>query len=245
MLKISRIRKMTIYPCWSALLPVLLGLAFGGCKPPAPAAKKAEQNAPARTSRVDYVIDGDTLILDSREKVRFLGINTPEIRKSHGGLMQGVEQPWGRDAANYLKRLLTGRKVSLEFDGERTGKFGRLLAYVILDGGNVNLRLVRLGYARFNDYGKKIKYDTEFRQAESRARVRNLGLWDGKGRFKAPEYYLAGKEGEYFHKAGCPRLQAIPAHDRFRVTGEEALKMGLKPGPACLGKEEAEDDDRS
>jgi len=58
--------------------------------------------------------------MESREKIRFLGINTPEIRKSHGGLMQGVEQPWGRDAANYLKRLLTGKKVSLEFDGERS-----------------------------------------------------------------------------------------------------------------------------
>lgn len=223
---------------------ILFSLTVTGCKPPADSSKKEKKTAPAETERVDYVIDGDTLILASREKIRLLGINTPEIKKSHGGLMQGVEQPWGRDGANYLKRLLDGRKVGLEFDGERTGKFGRLLAYVILDGENVNLRLVRLGYARFNDYGKKIKYDSEFRQAESRARVRNLGLWEGKGRFKAPEYYLAGKEGEYFHKANCPRLQAIPARDRFRVTEEEALKMGLKTGPLCLGGEEEDEDDR-
>ncbi len=226
-------------------LLILFGLASGGCKPPAASSKKEEKAAPAPTGRVDYVIDGDTLIMDSREKIRFLGINTPEIRKIHGGMTQGVEQPWGRDAANYLKRLLTGQKVSLEFEGDRTGKYGRLLAYVIMDGENVNLRLVKLGYARFNDYGQKIKYDNEFRQAESRARVRNLGLWEGKGRFKAPFYYLAGNEGEYFHKTGCPRLGAIPSQDRFRVTEEEALKMGLKPGPVCLGKSGEEEDDRS
>ena len=244
MLALNQHRKTRIYARLTVfLLLALFGLALGGCKPPAASSKKAQKTAPAPTARVDYVIDGDTLIMESREKIRFLGINTPEIRKSHGGLMQGVEQPWGRDAANYLKRLLTGKEVSLEFEGERTGKYGRLLAYVIMDGENINLRLVRLGYARFNDYGKKIKYDREFRQVESRARVRNLGLWGGKGRFKAPVYYLAGREGEYFHKTNCPRLKAIPSRDRFRVTKEEALKMGLKPGPDCLGKRE--EDDRS
>ena len=222
---------------------VLFGLTITGCKPPADSSKKEKPAAPVpgQTAQVDYVIDGDTLILAGREKIRFLGINTPEIRKSHGGMTQGVEQPWGRDAANYLKRLLTGREVTLEFDGEKTGKYGRLLAYVILNGENVNLRLVQLGYARFNDYGEKLKYDDQFTKAESRARVRNLGLWEGKGRFKAPVYYLAGKDGEYYHKADCPRLKEIPSQDRFRVIEKEAVKLDLKPCPVCL----PEEDDRS
>lgn len=244
MFVINQYRRMRIYFRLSVFsVLVLFGLNIAGCKPPAASSKKEKKAAPVpgQTAQVDYVIDGDTLILSNRDKIRFLGINTPEIRKSHQGMTQGVEQPWGRDAANYLKRLLTGQEVTLEFDGEKTGKYGRVLAYVILNGENVNLRLVQLGYARFNDYGEKLKYDNEFSKAESRARVRNLGLWEGKGRFKAPVYYLAGKDGEYFHKAGCPRLREIPSPDRFRVTEKEAAKMDLKPCPACLVEEEEDD----
>jgi len=121
------------------------------------------------------VIDGDTLIVRYRppgpmdERVRLLNVDTPERGR-----------PGHREATDALRRLVAGKRVNLDF--ERPGRpkrdgFGRLLAYVIADGLNVNLELVRLGRSRFcTDYGRGRLADA-FEGAEREARDAGRGLW--------------------------------------------------------------------
>jgi micrococcal nuclease len=139
-------------------------------------------------ARVAWVTDGDTIVVrvgDREEKVRLIGIDTPELNDER--------QLW-RDqayaAGGYLRDQLKGRTVTLEPDTiqKNRDEHGRLLRFVILDDRNINLELVRLGYARvyrkFEFHGK-----AEFLAAEGEARSRKLGVWTlppGKPRVVAP-----------------------------------------------------------
>jgi len=215
-----------------ALLSVFLLIS---CKPQATEPEAGEPKfSPEVSARVNYVIDGDTIILDSGEKIRFLGIDTPEIKKSHAGKSQGREEPWGRDAANYLTVLLQGKEVGLEFDSVRKGAYGRTLAYVILGDELVNGLLLKEGYARFKTYDNVLKYGDFLKEQEGLARIRGKGLWEGKGRLKTPRYFLASKSGNYYHLPDCEYARKIRKENRLRVTEEEARRLGLQPCNYCV-----------
>lgn len=123
--------------------------------------------------RVERVVDGDTLLLSIRERVRLLGIDTPETKK------EGVPvQPWGPEATEFTERFIAGRPVRLTFDRERVDQFGRLLAYVWQDGRLLNEELLRAGLARAEfgfHYSPAMK--TRFRRAQDEARRERLGIW--------------------------------------------------------------------
>ena len=84
----------------------------------------------------------------------------------------------GKVASNYTKKRLHGKIVDLEFEGEFRGRYGRLLAYIIVDGVNFNLELVRKGLSLYyTKYGLSEKYDKELREAEKYARKNNVNIW--------------------------------------------------------------------
>ena len=81
-------------------------------------------------------------------------------------------------AFRYVQKKLTGKYVDLEFESWIRGRYGVLLAYVFVDGKNINLELVRKGLSRYYiKYGKSQKYDAEFRAAEELARKEKLNIW--------------------------------------------------------------------
>jgi len=82
-------------------------------------------------------------------------------------------------ASRYTQKKLTGKYVNLEFEIKRIrGNYGRLQAYVFVDGHNLNLDLVRQGLSPYyTKYGKSEKYDAEFRAAEKQARKDQLNIW--------------------------------------------------------------------
>jgi micrococcal nuclease len=126
----------------------------------------------AFAERVAYVIDGDTVILDNRERVRLIGIDTPEISsKYHRG------EYYGKEAKKYLKELIEGKEVTLEYGPEPRDKYGRRLAFLYLpDGTFVNEELVRLGYAEtFRKY--PFKYREDFMRLEKEAKEQEVGMW--------------------------------------------------------------------
>ena len=122
---------------------------------------------------VRRVIDGDTFDLDGGERVRLIGVDTPEYR------------PWknridffGKEASEYSRKLLTGKRVRLEKDVDPTDNYGRTLAYVYLEDGRfVNLLLVEEGYARAKYYSPNGRHYLEFKQSQDRARRSKKGLW--------------------------------------------------------------------
>ncbi|RLF53489.1 MAG: hypothetical protein DRN37_11570 [Thermoplasmata archaeon] len=104
--------------------------------------------------RVKFVYDGDTILLDNKEKVRYLGINSPEI--DHKG---GKSEFMAHAARNSNLEFVKGKRVSLEFDKEKKDRYGRLLAYVFLENGDmVNALLIRKGMAHVLLNKQGLKY---------------------------------------------------------------------------------------
>lgn len=156
-------------------LALALLLAVPGALPAASAALPAP--APAATARVAEVIDGDTVALAAGGLVRYIGIDAPEVRRRVAGRWIEDPQPFARAATRENRRLVEGRTVRLEFDAERTDRYGRTLAYVFVDDVFVNARLVEMGLARARAYPPNTRLQARLEAAEGAARAAGRGLW--------------------------------------------------------------------
>lgn len=127
----------------------------------------------AQLFKVTKVIDGDTIELESGEKIRYIGINTPEMDNKNS-----VKLCFAKEATSKNKELLEGKEVSLTKDVSETDKYGRLLRYVYIGEIFVNDYLVRQGFAQINTYPPDVKFKKQFQEAEKEARNNNRGLWN-------------------------------------------------------------------
>ena len=132
---------------------------------------------PAGEGRVVRVVDGDTihvLVRGRRERVRYIGVDTPETRHPSKPV-----QCYGARASAFNKRLVGGRRVRLVRDVEERDRFGRLLAYVYRepDGLFVNAELARLGYARALRIAPDVRHADRFAELARNARGAGRGLW--------------------------------------------------------------------
>ncbi|OGK98991.1 MAG: hypothetical protein A3I14_02235 [Candidatus Rokubacteria bacterium RIFCSPLOWO2_02_FULL_73_56] len=121
------------------------------------------------------VVDGDTVHVrlgDRVERVRYIGVNTPEVHHPTKG-----EEPGGRAAALVNRRLVAGKRVRLELDVQARDRYGRLLAYVWADGVMVNAELVRLGMAQPMTIPPNVRHAPLFRDLAREARAAGRGLW--------------------------------------------------------------------
>lgn len=119
--------------------------------------------------RVVRVIDGDTIEIEGGERVRYIGIDTPEVYPS--------AQYYGMEAWEKNQELVGGCLVTLERDVSDRDQYGRLLRYVYVDGVFVNAELVRLGYARAEFYPPDTRHSELLEQLEDEAREAHRGLW--------------------------------------------------------------------
>jgi micrococcal nuclease len=127
--------------------------------------------------RVVEVVDGDTvhvLVGATRERVRYIGVDTPETRHPEKGV-----ECYGQAASAYNGTLVRGQRVRLERDAEHRDRFGRLLAYVhrSSDGLFVNEELVRRGYARPLRIAPNVRHAGRFERLARQARTARRGLW--------------------------------------------------------------------
>ena len=134
---------------------------------------------------VHTVVDGDTIKLANAENVRYIGIDTPELRKKVAGEWAWSPQPYAVEALNLNKRLVDGKKIRLEFDNERLDRYGRWLAYVFVDDKMVNEELLRYGCATVYTRQPNMKYLNRLLAAEQQAKKEKRGIWspgevDGK-----------------------------------------------------------------
>ena len=123
------------------------------------------------------VVDGDTIhvkLWERVEKVRYIGVNTPETHHPTRG-----EEPGGREAAEVNRRLVAGQRVRLELDVLARDRHGRLLAYVWVGDLMVNAELVRLGYAQVMTVPPNVKHQELFVKLQREARDAGRGLWRG------------------------------------------------------------------
>ncbi len=139
---------------------------------------KLKQELPLKSDEVQFskCTDGDTahfMINGKDETVRFLAVDTPETVKSNTPV-----QPYGKEASDHTCSLLKNADtIHLEYEQEKTDKYGRLLAWVFVDDELLQLDLIEKGYAKvayiYGDY----KYTAELEKAEKKARKQKIGLW--------------------------------------------------------------------
>lgn len=128
--------------------------------------------------KVTKVIDGDTIQVDMNgnlEKVRLIGINTPETVDP-----RRTVECFGKEASKRMNDLLSGKIVRLEYDDTQglRDTYDRLLAYVYLeDEQMVNRKMIAEGYAYEYTYMTPYKYQKEFRGLQNFARINQYGLW--------------------------------------------------------------------
>lgn len=128
---------------------------------------------PPSEAVVERAVDGDTVVLVGGEPVRYIGIDTPELHHPHKPV-----QFYAREAWEFNRRLVEGRKVRLEWDVDRRDRYKRLLAYVFLEDGTfVNGELLRQGYAQLLTIPPNVKYVDRFVALQREARENKRGLW--------------------------------------------------------------------
>ncbi|MFA5849432.1 MAG: thermonuclease family protein [Bacteroidales bacterium] len=128
--------------------------------------------------KVTRVIDGDTFVIlnndGSDEKIRLTGVNAPESRNTG----KKKKEEFGIESKAFLSKFLTGKMVRLEFDVQKTDRYGRTLAYVYLEDGTfLNEYLVKEGYAQVATFPPNVKYKDTFIAAQRYARENKTGLW--------------------------------------------------------------------
>lgn len=122
---------------------------------------------------VQRVIDGDTLELNTGERVRLIGIDTPETIHPEVPV-----QRFGKEASQFLRQLAEGFKCRLEYEkGNRQDKYGRILAYVFVEGKYANAELIRRGYAYAYTRFQFSRMD-EYIKLEEEARRKEYGMWN-------------------------------------------------------------------
>lgn len=190
-----------------ALLALIIGVLAAGCSPAAenrvPLPSQSNQNAlnqkvqakqqsetskaesialiKGRWGTVTRVVDGDTLELEGREKVRLIGVNTPETVKPGVAPM-----PYGKEASNFTKKTLSGKRVFVETDVQPKDRYGRTLAYIYLQEPKsqadlekimVNAMLLEEGYAQLMTIQPNSKYADLFVKLQRQGREAKKGMW--------------------------------------------------------------------
>lgn len=181
----------------------------------------------AAAQLVERVVDGDTIIVRGAGRVRLIGVDTPESVDPR----RPVEF-FGKEASAFTERLVEGKRVRLEYDRDRTDRYGRTLAYVHLpDGTFVNAEIIRRGYG--HAYTRfPFKHRDRFRQLEREARDAGRGLWGATPaqRRAASSAGRASSSGRA--SSGLPAAVARwDDNGNGRITCAEARRHGIAPVP--------------
>jgi micrococcal nuclease len=121
---------------------------------------------------VERVIDGDTIVLTDGRRVRYIGIDSPEMDAA-----SERSRALAARAHEFNIDLVEGKTVRLESDVERIDRYGRTLAYVYVEDQFINLELVRAGLARAKIYGKNHLHSKALAAAEDEAKAARAGIW--------------------------------------------------------------------
>lgn len=126
-----------------------------------------DMGADGENHMVPEVVDGDTIIIENGDRIRLLGINTPE---------EGMY--FYQESSEVLQAILLEKTVTLEKDVSDLDIYGRKLRYVFKGNMFVNLEMVKRGFANIYTYPPDVRYAGELLEAERYARKNNLGLWE-------------------------------------------------------------------
>jgi len=145
---------------------LLIAIAFAVYFPLEPTGMLLSESEDFEKALAERVIDGDTIVIEGGDRVRLLGMDTPE-----------KGQHLFEESTNFLKELVEGKEVFLEKDITEKDKYGRLLRYVYLGSTLANLELIKKGYAAVLIYEPDSKHAGLFLEEEKKAMDQGLGIW--------------------------------------------------------------------
>lgn len=175
--------------------------------------------------KVKTVFDGDTILLQTGQKIRYFGIDTPEMGE--------VPEFMALEARHTNLQLVAGKKVRLEFDEVLQDRHGRKLAYVFLENGAmVNSSLVRRGLAHVHVNGPAARYFSVLLENQRVAMEEGIGIWSKK---RSPEgTYLGNVRSYVFHRPDCTKAREISRHNRTSFQDRRsAFWEGYHPCSIC------------
>jgi len=213
-----------------------------------PVDETLEKTSPIVTVKatVTRVIDGDTieirLVEGTEERVRMIGIDTPESTTRH--------EPYGLEASNFTKEKLHGKVVYLETDITDRDRFNRLLRYVWLDYPSemseqkirikmFNAVLVIAGYAQVATYPPNIKYVEYFTKLQNEARESNAGLWgivpaEPVAETETEAGFVGSAASNIYHYPDCHWAKRISVRNLIKFSSvAEAKNAGYEPCETC------------
>lgn len=182
-------------------------------------------------ARVQFVMDGDTVLLENGERIRYAGMDAPEMGR------EGRSEPdfLAEAARRFNEQAVQGKRVRLETDREVRGRHGRLLAYVFLeDDSMINRVLVQRGLACVMTTPPNVRHRSELLAAQREAMASRRGLWgvplDREGRS-----YVGSRKSYRFHRPSCRYARRIAPSNRVVFeTLRQAFWHGYSPCAQCL-----------
>ena len=173
----------------------IISLAFIALFHPAvPASAEFIPLIPSKRPFVAYVVDGDTVAVridKTLEKVRLIGIDTPESRRNERAQLQADRSnrdmkaiiEFGKRAKETLKGLLPkGTELRVEYDAQKRDKYGRLLASIYrTDNVMINEEMLLRGYAQLLTIPPNVRYVERFKRALAKSKKEQRGLWASGG----------------------------------------------------------------
>ena len=179
--------------------------------------------------RLKWVVDGDTVVLQDGQKVRYIGINAPELASD-----DHEAEPYGEASKKFNVRLVDRKKLRLEFDKERRDQYKRLLAYVFLEDGTfVNAEILSNGYAYLLQRRPNLKYDAILLQSQRSAMSAKKGIWQNWMEHK--NTVVGNKNSRRFHLPACPYGRQIKPQNRVVFQKKwDAYWAGYAPAKRCL-----------
>ncbi len=189
----------------------------------AEAQKTPTRKSPDRQSgTVERVLDGDTFVLSGGDRVRLIGVDTPE---------RG--EPFSRAARDFADSILSGRTVRIEHDRLHRDHYDRILGYVFIDDVLFNEMLIRRGLAGVYLFKENKRYSRRFIDAQKEARREKLGIWAHPKPSDEP-YYISAGGSLRFHRPLCTLIKNInPRKAKKFKTRDIALDEGLSPCREC------------
>jgi len=183
-----------------------------------------------RLVQVRWVDDGDTIVLSDGTRVRYGGVNAPEVAHKNR-----PAEPLGPEAREVNRKLVYKKKVRLEFDREKYDQYGRVLAYVFLEDGTfVNGALLTSGYAYFVFRKPNTKHDSKLLAFQREAMTKRVGLWATLSAQSGP--FLGNRRSKRFHQMDCPfGSQTLSRNRKIFKTKYDAFWEGYSPCKKCLG----------
>ena len=180
-------------------------------------------------NQVKWVVDGDTVFLVDGQKVRYIGINAPELAHD-----DHRAEPYGEASKRFNALLVNRKKVRLEFDKTRYDRYERLLAYVFLKNATfVNAEILSNGYAYLLWHRPNLKYDGILLQSQRSAMSAKRGIWQNWKENK--NMVIGNKNSHRFHLTTCPYGKRIKPRNRIVFQKKwDAYWEGHAPAKRCM-----------